>query len=356
MILNNLNKIKKLDKGNAMGSINLLPSQIKQVVGEMNLIKIPKNYSKINQVVVHGMGGSNIGARIIKSVFSDKIKAPINITSGYEIPAYVNKNTLYVLSSYSGTTEEVLNVYEKIKKRGAKIIAITSRGKGGLEKLMIKDNIPGYIFKPKFNPADQPRLGLGYSIFGMAVMFDKAGLFKINKDEIKNIIRSLENFNKKLIPEINSKNNLAKQIAIKLYNKQIILVGAEFLEGNIKTLRNQICETSKNFTSYLTLPDLNHFAMESLSNPRSNKNNLVFFFIDSDLYHPRIKKRSILTKEVIKKNKIKIVDHELSEKTKLSQAFELLQLGTWISYYLGILNKVDPVSIPWVDWFKKELK
>ncbi|MFH1661687.1 MAG: SIS domain-containing protein [Candidatus Falkowbacteria bacterium] len=356
MILNDLNKIKKLDKGDAKESIKLLPDQVKHVLQDSRLINIPKDYSKINQVIVHGMGGSNIGARIIKSVFSDQIKFPINISAGYKVPAYVDKNTLYILSSYSGTTEEVLSVYKEVKKRGAKILAITAHGNGKLEKLMIKDKIYGYIFNPEFNPAGQPRLALGYSVFGIASMLSNAGLFKINESEIKNIVSNLEKFNKKLIPEVNAKNNLAKNIAVKLQDKQIVLVGAEFLEGNIKTLRNQICETSKNFTSYLTLPDLNHFAMESLGNPKSNINNLVFFFIDSDLYHPRIKKRSILTKEVVNKNKIKIVDHKLFGKTKLAQSFELLQLGTWISYYLGMLNGVDPVSIPWVDWFKKELK
>ena len=53
---------------------------------------------------------------------------------------------------------------------------------------------------------------------------------------------------------------MAKQIAIKLHNKQPIMIAAEFLIGNVRTLRNQMCENSKHFATYLTLPDLNHFA------------------------------------------------------------------------------------------------
>ena len=82
-------------------------------------------------------------------------------------------------------------------------------------------------------------------------------------------------------------------------------MGAEFLVGNLKILRNQFNETSKNFASFLELPDMNHFALEGLARPVSNKDNLTFFFIDSSLYHPRIIKRSTLTKQIVQKNKIK---------------------------------------------------
>ncbi len=363
MNLDNINQFKKLDTGKVAESISLLPDQVRQVLHEARLIKVPREYSKVTQVVVNGMGGSNIGARIIKSAFSDQIKVPISITPGYQVPAHVNKSTLYIISSYSGTTEEPLSTYKEAKKRGAKIMAITSHGRGSgktgvnkLEQLMIKDNIPGYIFKPEFNPSGQPRLGVGYTLFGIAVMIAKAGLFKIEAKEIEDIIASLEIWDRELRPVIKTKNNKAKQIAIKLYNKVPTLIAAEFLIGNVKALRNQMSENSKHFPNYLTLPDLNHFAMEGLAYPASNKRTLVFVFFDSELYHPRIQKRSQLTKQVVRKNNIEVVEHTLQGKTKIAQSFEMLQLGVWITYYLGMLNGVDPINIPWVDWFKKQLK
>ncbi len=356
MNLDNLKQVKKLDTGQIVESIELLPDQIRQVLSEARLIKIPREYNKVTQAVINGMGGSNIGAHIVKSLFEDQIKVPISITPGYNVPAHVNKNTLYIISSYSGNTEEPLSAYQEIKRRGAKILAITAKGKGRLEKLMIKDNIPGYIFKPKYNPSTQPRLGVGYSTFGIAVLLAKAGLFKIKVKEIEDVIAQMEVWSRKLKPESLTATNFAKKIALKLYKKTIVLVGAEFIIGNIHAMRNHINECSKHFTTYLSLPDLNHFAMEGLINPSGNKNNLVFLFFDSCLYYPRIQKRAQLTKQVIRKNKIKVISHELKGTTKLKQSFELLQLGIWVSYYLSILNQVDPAKIPWVDWFKKQLK
>lgn len=362
MNLNNIKTYQKLDTGQVAKSISLLPDQLRQALEDSRLIKIPSGYTqstptlakKITQVVVNGMGGSNLGARIIKSLLSDQLKTPIIIQPGYEAPAFVNKNTLYIISSYSGNTEEPLSAYVQAKKQGAKILAITEDSKNNkLKNLILKDNIPGYIFKPNYNPSNQPRLGLGYLIFGTMSLLAKAGVIKIKNEEIKNLIAKLEINDRKLRPS--APNNPAKIIAQKLWQKQIIVVGAEFLSGNVHALRNQISENSKNFASYLTLPELNHYALEGLANPNSNKNNLIFLFFDSRLYHPRIQKRSQLTQQVIKKNKIQTIKYELKSHAKLEQSFEMLQLGVWITYYLGMLNQADPAKIPWVDWFKKQL-
>jgi glucose/mannose-6-phosphate isomerase len=353
--LDDLDRIKKLDSGKVAESIAVLPLQIRQVIADAGSIKVPNSYNQVTEVVINGMGGSNIGVGILKSVFGDQLKVPVIITPGYEVPAYVGPDTLYIISSYSGTTEEPLSVYAEVKKRGAKIMAIAESGKGKLQDLIIKDKLPAYVFKPAHNPSGQPRYGLGYSVFGMMMLLAKAGLININEKEIEDLIEQLEYRNDGLKPQAEEKNNLAKKIASQLFSRQPILVSAEFLIGNMRAMRNQFCESSKNFASYLVLPDLNHFAMEGLVNPASNKQNLIFLFFDSSLYHPRVQKRAELTREVIKKNGIGAIDYKLTGATKLEQAFELLQLGSWISFYLGMLNQVNPVEIPWVDWFKKRL-
>lgn len=358
-ILDNLEKIKKLDKNKGAASIEALPLQMRQVLKDSLLIKIPREYGPAdggtNHVVINGMGGSNLGAGIVKAVFLDELKVPITIAPGYEVPAFVDKNTLFILSSYSGNTEETLSVYKEVKKRDAKIMAIAGAHGGRLEKLMIKENIPGYIFKTENNPSGSPRLGIGYAVLGLAVLLAKAGMLSFKSKELEEIIEDLEIWNHELRPGEKTGLNIAKQIALQLKGKTPIVVGAEFLTGNLRVLRNQFCENSKNFSGYLTLPELNHYAMEGLANPSANRNNLIFFFIDSKFYHPRVQKRSELTKEIVHRNKLKFLEYGLKGETKLEQALVLLQLGTWVSFYLGILNNENPVTNPWVDWFKKEL-
>lgn len=356
-MLDDLNNIKKFNTGRVAESIEALPSQVAQVLKDFKSINLSAaEYKNITEVVVNGMGGSNIGVGILKSVFSENLKVPISITPGYGVPTHVGQRTLYIFSSYSGSTEEPLSAYKEVKGRGAKMLAICSAGGSALEKLMKKDRIPGYVFEPLNNPCGQPRLGTAYSIFGIVMLLARAGLLKVSEKNIKEAVAGLSLLGKKFLPQSPVAKNPAKQIAIRLAGKQPILVGAEFLIGNVRALRNQFCENSKNFASYLTLPDLNHFAMEGLSNPASLKKDLAFLFFDSALYHPRVQKRSALTKKVVKQDGIEIVEYWMSGSDKLNQALELLQLGSWTTFYLAVLNRINPAEIRWVDWFKKQLK
>lgn len=356
MILDDAKKLKEKDPQQAGKSIELLPDQMRQVLKDSRLIKIPREYSQIKHVVVNGMGGSNLGARLLRSMFRDELKVPLLIEPGYSVPKYVGKETLYLISSYSGTTEEPLAAYKEAKKRGAKILAITSKGNGKLEKMMLQHDIPGYIFKPELNPSGQPRMGIGYSVFGIATLLAKAGIFKIDIKEMNEIIAKMEIRTRKLKVESKVNLNPAKKIAISCDGKIIIFVGAEHTSDNVHIIRNHFNENSKYFSAYLTIPELNHYAMEGLSNPQNKIKNLAFVFFESDLYHPRIQKRIKLTKQVVKKNGVKVIDIKLKGSTKREQGFEMLQLGEWASYYLGMMYGVDPVKIPWVDWFKEQLK
>ncbi len=117
-----------------------------------------------------------------------------------------------------------------------------------------------------------------------------------------------------------------------------------------------MCENSKNLCYWLDLPNLNHYLLESLENPKGNSKQIVFWFIDSKFYNSRVQKRSKLTKEVVEKNNIKTISTALTGKDKIIQSFEMLQLGSWATFYLAMLNDIDPVNIPWVEWFKAKLK
>ena len=355
MNLNDIKKIKKIDAGNMSGSLTMLPKQIKSVWEEAEKIKLPAEYSQVDKVVVFGMGGSNLGARIIASIFKDKLKAPLIIEAGYEIPGFIDHNTLAIISSYSGNTEEPLSVFKKLHAKKAKILMLgADSDESSLKDLAQKNKIPGLFFETYSNPSGQPRIGLGYSLFGLLALLSKTKILKLNSIEIKNLEKKIISQGKAL--NLNSKNNPAKKFAQKLKGRGIVILGGDFLAGNLHTLRNQFNESGKNFSTYLVLPDMDHYALEGLSFPKTIKKNLLFLIFNSPLYNKRVARRLELTKQVIKKNKIKLVEYDLTGKNKLEQAMEMLQFGGWLTFYLGILNGINPSLIPWVDWFKKELK
>jgi glucose/mannose-6-phosphate isomerase len=294
-----------------------------------------------------------LGARIIESIYHDQIKFPIIKINDYNLPYYTDIHSLVICSSYSGETEETIqNAKEAIEKM-AKWMAI---GTGGsLIDMAKENNVPYYKIDPKYNLSKQPRMAIGYSLIGQLVLASKAGLFSIQKTDIDEIISGMKNVLNQNKVEIIYDDNNAKQLAVKIFNKCIFFISSGHMVGSAHTINNQLNENSKVFSSDFIIPEINHHLMEGLKYPEENKNNLFFIFVNSNLYSERIQRRFEITKEIIKENKIDYYEFNLESKNKLIQAFEFIQIGTYLDYYLAILNKQDPTPIPWVDYFKVSL-
>src|SRR3989339_1462358 len=117
-----------LDKKNMFGSLQKLGKQVEQVAKMWDGLKLPAGYKKVSSIVVSGMGGSGLGAHIVKALFASELKVPIEIVNDYSLPAYVGKNTLVIASSYSGNTEEMINALQEAKKKKAKVVVLCSGG------------------------------------------------------------------------------------------------------------------------------------------------------------------------------------------------------------------------------------
>src|SRR5690606_20145799 len=120
------------------------------------------------------------GAMVSKSIIGPEMSYPSEIVSDYHLPKYVNSDTLVVLTSYSGSTEEVLSCAEEGLQKNAKMIVLTKGGKLG--DFAKTNNIPSYIFDGKLNPSGVPRLGLGYSILGLMGLLSKVGVMTFDKE------------------------------------------------------------------------------------------------------------------------------------------------------------------------------
>lgn len=354
-ILDNISAIKSLDKKNALGSIKQLPQQIAQSWQEGRNIVFPESYKNVTEVVICGMGGSTYGGRIVKSLYdgAQYTKIPVELANGYYLPGYVDSNTLVILSSYSGSTEETLITAKEAQKKGAKITGITSGGK--LLDFLESNNYPAYIFNPTHNPSGQPRLGVGYMVTGLIGMLVSLGKIPVGKQEIETLISFLTEKNSVYGETIETVKNPAKQMALKLENKIPIIIVADFLEGAAYAIRNPFHETAKQLALYFTIPELNHHLMEGLSFPKQAKSLLQFIFVKSQIYDRRNTRRMELTLDVVHKNGIGSELIELHGSSALAQTMELIQIGSWTTFYLSMLHEIDPSEIPWVDYFKKEL-
>lgn len=354
-ILDSREEMKKLDVSNVLGSIEMLGSQVKQIWEEASHITIdPNEYKDIQNIVVAGMGGSALGTHVIQAVFKEELRVPVIISPDYTVPNFVNEHTLVVASSYSGTTEETLAAFEDALKKKAKIIGITSGGK--LAEELRSRGLPGLIFETTYNPCNQPRMALGYSVFGQIALLSRTGLLSIGEKDYEAVLESIAEAHLVNGADVSSEKNPAKLLAFELHDRIPVIVASEHLEGVAHVFANQLNENAKNYSEFRVIPELNHHLMEGLKFPSSNESSLFFFLVESGLYSAQNTKRMGLTAEVLEQNHIAHTSNKLGGKSKLSQAFEMMVLGSYTNFYLAMLNNLNPAPIPWVDWFKSQLK
>lgn len=353
-ILDSRAEIQTIDTLNALGSIEQLGSQVQQIWEDSKTLQFDENYRQIKNVVVAGMGGSALGTHVIQTVFKDELHFPVLVVPDYELPSFVNSETLVIASSYSGTTEETLAAVQDAHKKGAKIAGITSGGK--LADFLRSNNYPAIVFETTYNPCNSPRMALGYSVFGQIALFAQAGLLKVTETEYRAVLETIADAHMRMGIDVSQEKNVAKILAFEMHDRIPVVMIAEHLEGVAHVFANQINENAKTYSEYRVVPELNHHLMEGLQFPESNGSNLLFVAVHSDLYVTGNQRRMELTEQVLEKNKIEYRELTLTSKTKLEQAFELLVLGSYSSFYLALLNNQNPTPNPWVDWFKAELK
>jgi len=188
-ILDDRQQIATLDKSNVLGSIEQLPDQILQAWQESSRVQFTFP-TDIRHVVIAGMGGSALGARVIKSLYANKLAIPFEFICDYSLPAYVGADTLVILSSYSGTTEETLAAAQTAQAKQAQIAVITSGG--DLLQLAQNHHYPHYQIKADHNPSNQPRMAIGYMIVGTLGLLPAANLIKLDEAELTATVEFLK--------------------------------------------------------------------------------------------------------------------------------------------------------------------
>lgn len=345
----------KLQGGDKVArSIDDFPKQLEQSWQESRQVSLPPSYKDVKNIVVCGMGGSRFPALIIKHLFKEELRVPIVINDNYILPGFVDEQSLVLLSSYSGTTEEVLACVKKGLAKKAHVLGITTGG--DVATILKSAKKPAYVFSPDYNPSGQPRIGVGYTIGGMLGLFHQLNIFDIDPKIIESAIVNVSTLLSSYTLDVPSDKNKAKQMAQKLFCHYPYYVVSEFLTGCGNAIANQTNETAKVISSFRIIPELNHHLMEGLKFPKEHPPLALFVFFNSSLYSAQVQKRFSITKDVVEQNEIETYWHTLLGKTKIEQVFELVGFGGYLTMYLSALYGQDPTAIPYVDYFKKRLK
>ena len=347
----NSKTIKQIDKSDMLDLLLDFPQQCAAALDIAEKAKILFEMRDFKTVVFAGLGGSAIGADLVRSYLYFESKIPILVFREYELPSCVDSQALVFLSSYSGNTEETLSAYREAQNKGASIIATSSGGR--LKEFADKDNIT-FIEIPKGLPH---RCALGYlSIIPLCIL-SKLGLVKGAKQSVKETVKVLDELrSNNLNPRIGQKDNIAKFIASKLRNKFVVIYSASVhFDVCAMRFRGQLAENSKALASSHVFPEMNHNEIVGWQNPKKLFKNFVVVMLRDKGMHPRIAKRMDITRDIIKKEGVELIEIWSRGEDLLSRIFSLIYIGDFISYYLAILYGIDPAPVDRVTYLKKEL-
>jgi len=340
--------ILKYDKSDYLRYLREFSRQI-ALAQKIDIPKEKKSPNGIIQVAALGMGGSAIGADLVRSIYEDDISVPFSVVRNYRIPASVSRNSLVIASSYSGNTEETLSAYTYAKENGANIICITSGGELG--RLAKTDGFPVIMLPGGY----QPRAALGFSLIPILHILAYHGIIQDKKAEIYNTISLLKQLNNEYAPDT-ALDSAPLKLAEKIHSKlPLIYTGpAPFDTVGIRW-RCQFAENAKMLAYSNTIPEMNHNEIMGWDRDFSPGRNIYAVFLRDNQENDRIQKRFEISKEIISKYAYATADVWSSGSSKLARAFSLLYFGDYVSYYCALLNKKDPTVIENINYLKTKL-
>ncbi|MDP1675786.1 MAG: bifunctional phosphoglucose/phosphomannose isomerase [Bacteroidota bacterium] len=341
--------IKQHDPKGMRNLILNFPAQATEAVTIGNAAKVKLNVSKIKNIVITGLGGSAIGGDLLRAYLADKCDVPVIVNRHYYFAEFVGKNTMVIISSYSGNTEETVAAYKDAIKRKATIFCITSGGE--VEKIAKKHKHP-YIKIPGGLP---PRAALGYSFFPTLIALSKLGFIKDQKKEIKETLALLNTLSGRYSDHHASDNralNLAKTLHGKL---PLIYSGADKFDTVNTRWRGQITENAKTLAFGHVFPELNHNEIVGWEVLKDLMKNIHVVILRDKEDYKRIQLRMEVTKGIIGGLSDGITEVYSEGKSLLTRTFSLLYLADWVSFYLAMFNGVDPSPVKKIDFLKEEL-
>ncbi len=310
---------------------------------------LPPNYARVNKVVILGMGGSAIGGDFINSLAMSEARLPIFVHRDYNLPAFVDANTLVITSSYSGMTEETLSAFGQTLATDAKKLAITTGGK--LKARAEAKNVPVFSFDYKA----QPRTALPFTFLPALCFLQRLGFLSDKSADVAEAVKVLHG----LLPKMNEgaplAENPAKLLAQRLYRHLPVIYGADILSGVAHHWKTLINENSKAWAFYEVFPELNHNAVVGYQFPAELADKIIVVLLRSAYLHSRIQLHYQVTAQLLNRAKISHYFVVGEGTSPLSQMMSLVLLGDYVSYYLAILNKIDPSPVKAIDYLKERL-
>ncbi|MCX7929110.1 MAG: bifunctional phosphoglucose/phosphomannose isomerase [Chlorobi bacterium] len=345
------------DRSNMRAVLRTFPDQVRHALQLAAQAPSLVGADVRSDVIVAGVGGSAIGADLVRSYCAATRGAQrlrLQVWRGYGVPPTVDRSTIVIASSYSGETEETLSAYAEARKHTSRLVCITTGGR--LARLAKRHRVPYIIIPSGF----QPRAAIGYSFFPLlATVLSHPAVDESARRMTEKATGEMLDILEQLSVECAEPtvNNPAYALAKSLRGKLVVIYAAnERTDALALRWRGQIQENAKHMASSHLVPEMNHNEINGWQYPPPVvRQSAVVLLRDPD-DHARIALRFDALGTILQTSGVRTI-HALRGRgnSLLARMMSLLYLGDWTSYYLALLNGVDPTPVPVITQLKQIL-
>lgn len=320
--------------------VEAFPKHLSEALSIGRTAKLNTPLKTLKNIVISGLGGSGIGGKIVSQLVGEKMTIPIVCTNDYVLPEFVDENTLVIISSYSGDTEETVAALHEAENKRAEITCITSGG-----KIAARAKEKGYnlILIPGGSP---PRAMFGYSSVQLFFVLKAYGFIDdYFETQFENTVRLLESNESNIRVD-------AKRIGEIITNRIPILYSEAQYEGVAVRWRQQLNENSKMLCWHHVFPEMNH---NELVGWTGGDNRVAVIVLRNEDDHKRSQLRMELCKKLMGEKCDTVLEVWSKGTNRIERAYYLIHLGDWLSIELAEMRNQDAVAIPAIIFLKSEL-
>ena len=344
----------------------------------------------IEKVKIFGVGGSaaphDIAAEVIANFRKSSVEIEV-VHADTPNPDYVDENTLVMLCSFSGNTEETIHCYDTVRHKTDLFVAMAKGGR--LRRIAHRDGIPFIqLHEEEGHPACvvQPRESVCLQMAATLVFLGSIGLppgsggaFTVEDLAIdEEILPLIGKWRERFGPGAPFCKNRAKQLAFFLlygiayegkgpvekfclWDKKVPFI---LVDRNNRAIgheaRSQLHERSKLNAAYYEAPEFLHNLVESIraglesSQGGLDRDRFVYYFIRSLDEEKRL--RLDRTIELVIKGKGRYAELHAEGRNPYQRALFATYFNAYMTTYLAILNGFDPLPVPTMSWIKNVME
>jgi len=324
-----------------------LPGQLERAWLKAASLGVQASGNGYGAIYIGGMGGSAIAGDILSDYAGNSMTVPIRVVRGYTLPPSPAGRLLFLASSYSGNTEEVLSLLDQAEEAGAEILVATS---GGILKQRAEDEGYPSIDLPAGYP---PRGALGYSFASILFMLrrfypalDVEGDLGRVSDLLKGLTTSYASGGEDSEP-YRLANIILGRIPVIYVSSHIASVAVRWT--------CQFSENAKVLAFVGVLPEIDHNEISGWENYPGILKDLHVLILRDSGEHRRVAARMEITGDMIRPFSGGVTAVESIGKSLLERIFSLIYKGDFVSFYLSHLLDTDPMTVSKIDELKDRL-